>query len=701
MYSHADQSWREQPAFMSDEHRRLLAVRIGEYARENELQEIVIILHGGEPLLAGAERITETANWIRQAVPEKTKTDFSLQTNGTLLTEEILQQLEKAKIGVSLSLDGPKTANDLHRLGHNGSSTFAETVNGLQLIEKHPSIYSGLIAVIDPRVPPQELLDFFAASNPPSLDFLLPDANHNRPPAGREQNPDLYKNWLLEAFDLWFDSYSHLPVRIFDAVLGAATGFASETDAFGFGDVNLLTIETDGTYHDLDVLKITAQGVTSLGLSLENHKIEDAARSAQISAHRKLLRKEGLSAVCQSCEVVDACGGGAVAHRFSKEGFENPTVYCEEMLALLKHAKNRLAQVLIEEPKETDNSLGNIAENTQELQFDLSVWEPAVSASEINDELLRRWAIEARRDFVVVLDDIAARHENLRDRVSAIKTFSEFELDRLVVEPGVQSWTEVYKQSLLGISVTSLDGIPLNPDPNYVVEILNRLNKNEEKYPRIHQKDVWLRLPFGRTIEFEEDEEIIKQSTALTKQALDIIESFSPELLAEIGRLSPDIQFVSDPEAQPDQAVSLSDNSTPGALYVGVEVSGKPINPFLLADSIIHEHRHQKLYLLQREATLLEADVPLLKSPWRSDPRPPSGLLHALFVFVCLHEYWLYIAATGPLDMREQAAKDIEQIRLRIDEAFPIMRGTKLTRRGLELVDLLESKYRSASSAVL
>lgn len=701
MYSHADQSWRQQPAFMSDEHRRLLATRIAEYARENDLKEIIILFHGGEPLLAGAKRITETADWIRKAVPEKTRTDFSLQTNGTILTEEILQELERSKIGVSISLDGPKRVNDLHRLGHDGFSTFAETTDGLRLLEKHPSIYCGIISVIDPTIAPQELLDFFAAWNPPSLDFLLPDANHNRPPAGREKNPELYKNWLLEAFDLWFDSYSHLSVRMFDAVLGAATGFASETDAFGFGDVNLLTIETDGTYHDLDVLKITAQGATSLGLSLESHKIEHAAASKQIGAHRGLLQKKGLSAVCLSCEVVDACGGGAVAHRFSKEGFENPTVYCEEMFALLKHAKNRLAQVLTEETKEIDNGFENFAARADEFQFDLSVWEAAASAAEINDELLRRWAKEARRDFAIVLNDIAVRHENLRDWVAGFKTFSDSELDRLVVEPAVQSWTAVYKQSLLGVSVTSLDGIPLKPDPDYVVQILNRLNRSGEQYPRIHHKDVWLCLPFGRTIVFEEDEEIIKQSTALTGQALEIIESFSPELLAEIGRLSPDIQFVSDPEAHPDQAVSLSDNSTPGALYVGVEVSGKPINPFLLADSIIHEHRHQKLYLLQREATLLEADAPLIKSPWRSDPRPPSGLLHALFVFVCLHEYWLYVAATGPLDVREQAAKDIEQIRLRIDEAFPIMRGTKLTKRGLELVDLLESKYRGVLSAVL
>nr|MCU0240185.1 FxsB family radical SAM/SPASM domain protein [Pyrinomonadaceae bacterium] len=407
MYSHADQSWRDQPIFMSEGNRRLLATRIGEYAGENEIEEIVVIFHGGEPLLAGVERIIQTADWIRAAVPEKTRADFSLQTNGTLLTEEVLLKLEKGEIGVSLSLDGPKSANDLHRVSHNGSSTYSKTIQGLRLLKARQSIYIGIIAVIDPSIPPRELLDFFDSFNPPSLDFLLPDANYKRPPTGREQNPDLYKNWLLEAFDLWFESYSHLPLRFFDAVLGAATGIPSETDAFGFGDVNLLTIETDGTYHDLDVLKITKHGTTNLGISLETHKIEDAASSKQIEDHRRLLCKEGLSATCQKCEVVETCGGGAIAHRYSKEGFDNPTIYCKEMLAILNHAKLRLSEVIDKNTSETFSKSMKTNENDQDnFHFDFSVWENAETAVDINTQLLDGWSQAGLCNFEIILENI-------------------------------------------------------------------------------------------------------------------------------------------------------------------------------------------------------------------------------------------------------------------------------------------------------
>ena len=210
------------------------------------------------------------------------------------------------------------------------------------MLEQHPDTYSGLIAVIDPTVPPQELFAFFAPRRPPRLDFLLPDANHQRRPAGRDIDPNLYKNWLLRAFDLWFDEYPTLPVRMFDAVLNSFAGIPSDTDAFGFGDVTLLSIETDGSYHDLDVLKITAEGMTALGCNVVCHSIAEAASSPQLAAHRELLTKAGLADPCLRCPEVEVCGGGSVPHRYSLEGFRNPTIYCEEMLALIGHARMRM-----------------------------------------------------------------------------------------------------------------------------------------------------------------------------------------------------------------------------------------------------------------------------------------------------------------------------------------------------------------------
>src|SRR5579863_9783187 len=53
MYEMADQSWRDRPRRMTPEIAEHTAMRIGEHARSHRLKEIAVILHGGEPLLAG------------------------------------------------------------------------------------------------------------------------------------------------------------------------------------------------------------------------------------------------------------------------------------------------------------------------------------------------------------------------------------------------------------------------------------------------------------------------------------------------------------------------------------------------------------------------------------------------------------------------------------------------------------------------
>ena len=51
---------------------------------------------------------------------------------------------------------------------------------------------------------------------------------------------------------------------------------------WGFGDVSLITIETDGTYHDLDVLKITGRGTHLSRGNVRTTSIEEALTSDRV-----------------------------------------------------------------------------------------------------------------------------------------------------------------------------------------------------------------------------------------------------------------------------------------------------------------------------------------------------------------------------------------------------------------------------------
>lgn len=107
MYHHADQSWREQPAFMSDQIVAKFADRLAEYVDFTGAECFSVTYHGGEPLLYTAERLAQATQVIKSKIGLNCKLDFSVQTNGVLLTDESLFILKDAGIFISLSLDGP------------------------------------------------------------------------------------------------------------------------------------------------------------------------------------------------------------------------------------------------------------------------------------------------------------------------------------------------------------------------------------------------------------------------------------------------------------------------------------------------------------------------------------------------------------------------------------------------------------------
>ena len=63
MYKMADQSWRNQPRWMTAETADLTAMRIGEHAISHSLRRVTITLHGGEPLLTSQNL---AADWSRR-----------------------------------------------------------------------------------------------------------------------------------------------------------------------------------------------------------------------------------------------------------------------------------------------------------------------------------------------------------------------------------------------------------------------------------------------------------------------------------------------------------------------------------------------------------------------------------------------------------------------------------------------------------
>ena len=78
--------------------------RIAEHAEKHGLASVDVILHGGEPLLAGAEWLAGLVGMLRSSVAAHV--NVALQTNGTLLDRPMLTTLKSLGIKIGVSLDG-------------------------------------------------------------------------------------------------------------------------------------------------------------------------------------------------------------------------------------------------------------------------------------------------------------------------------------------------------------------------------------------------------------------------------------------------------------------------------------------------------------------------------------------------------------------------------------------------------------------
>ncbi|UVH55169.1 FxsB family radical SAM/SPASM domain protein [Variovorax paradoxus] len=682
VYHHADQSWRSMPRLLSLENREAFASNLASYVQHAEIRRCVVVFHGGEPLLMGSSELVAFAAQLREAVGADVQLDIGMQTNGLLLTREAIDEFSSADIGISLSLDGPKEANDLHRTSRRGRSSFEQTYRALQLLRSAPDVFAGVIAVIDPRTPPRQLLEFFSEQQVPRLDFLLPDAHHLRPPPGRLEQPDVYERWLIDAFDIWFTEYSGLQVRTFEALLDAVAGMPSQTDAFGFGDVSLITVETDGTFHDLDVLKVVSQGATRLDGSVRDTPISDVAASTALAAHRALLKKEGLCASCRSCDVVDVCGGGSVPHRHGLNGFKNPTIYCKEMRALIRHVQARIADSLeLGTPTAVSahysHDMGQFECAETSMEAVASLWANAISNQSIGLRRALHWLEGSSSD-----SGEPAAAKVLLDSPSTI--------DLLAQRPGAIAWSNAMLAIDAGRPVSAVDGSPLGRDAGYANWMLARLQESSEQSPEVHGDDAWLRRPFGNAIHFE-GQEILPAAEPLLHEALEILHAWRPAVAQELRRICRAVQFIRDPAADPDKIVSFSDNAVPGALYVSVTQRAKLVDAYDLADSLLHEYRHQKLYLLERVAPVVESTSRKVVSPWRQDLRPPSGLFHAVFVFVELRRFWKHVRSLNVDRLNTRAENQLMDTDARLSEAFLTLAGCPLTATGRSLVAVLEA----------
>jgi uncharacterized protein len=315
-------------------------------------EPVYLVLHGGEPLLV-PEICLYAANAFRSAFGSAT--DVRVQTGGVPLGRKpsLVAPLRDARIDIGVSYEGYADLHDRTRplLGGRASSALVERgIEAARDAGALASIYTRIFLSADPVSCYERVVGEFA---PRMWDLLLMDGSWKRRPpglAGRalpvdgppwqvDPGPAPYHRFLAPVWELWIADRlagrTVTEVRIFTQAIRALRG-APETETFGGSIEGLVTIGPRGAIEHLDRLRTIAKGAKDTGLNV-------AEPGALVEYFRQHALRRALPRTCRPCRWRGACQGGNYAHRWDGASWDNPTIYCHDMNALLEMVQTAIA----------------------------------------------------------------------------------------------------------------------------------------------------------------------------------------------------------------------------------------------------------------------------------------------------------------------------------------------------------------------
>lgn len=696
IYEQADQSWRGRPREIDAKTAAQAAVRIAEHAAAHGLPEVRIVLHGGEPLLLGLERMREVLAALETTISPVARLDLRIHTNAVLLDEGFLDLFAEHGVKVGVSLDGDRAANDRHRLYRDGRSSYDQVLAALERLRAptRRALYAGLLCTIDIANDPVAVYRGLLAQQPPRIDLLLPHSTwetqpvglaHPRDPSDPGRGDAEYGRWLGAVFDVWDAEGRPVPIRTFESVLGALYGRPTGTEALGLDPVDLLVIETDGTLEQVDSLKTAYDGAAATGLDVWRNSLDDAAAVPGIAVRQQGI--DGVSATCQACELVRVCGGGLYPHRYRPEnGFDNPSVYCADLKAMITHVievedgHGRGVRVKAEARRSStpDDSYDGLDLREEDLAGLVAGYGSAEAVHVLmrNQAALQRdlLALVARRGpqqdrrFGESWDLLASLSASAPDAVTTVLAhpYTRAWAVRLLTSrrTGDPSDDDVHHLEALATSAAVHAGLKLRlpvpvrgetaPLPTFgglSPGVGDRVWCDTGSVAGLDLREPLRRIDAaGLTITVEDTdpyrvchgdpaERLGPEEADRWARALPTAIAFVDEHLPEFARALRAGLTTIVPLLRPGDGADRSSAARHAVGSVGIAL---PDDPARLALLLVHEFQHVKLGALLDIAELFDpsATEPRHYAPWRPDPRPIEGLLQGVYAHLAVVAFW-------------------------------------------------------------
>ena len=201
--------------------RPVLERLIGSYLA-TEQPQYVFCWQGGEPTLMGLDFFRHITDLQQRYGHDGAVVANSLQTNATLIDDDLAAHLARYRFLVGCSLDGPGSVHDRYRRSRGGNPSHAATLQGIEVLRRHGVAVNILVLVSQANVRRARevyryLTDrgFLHQQYIPCVEFTATGDQQPFAVDGEE-----WGEFLCELFDVWQgEDVFRVSIRDFDACL--------------------------------------------------------------------------------------------------------------------------------------------------------------------------------------------------------------------------------------------------------------------------------------------------------------------------------------------------------------------------------------------------------------------------------------------------------------------------------------------------
>ena len=317
---------------MSDE---LLEKFTEEYLNSQTMNEVMFAWHGGEALMRNIDFYKKALQFQKRYAKGR-RVDNSLQTNGTLLTDQWCQFFKENNFLIGISLDGPQHCHDRYRKGRDKRPSFYQVMKGIELLQKHGVEYNIMAVVNDYNVDyPLEFYRFFKSIGAQYIQFapIVEQINGEMAPWNVPANK--WGNFLISIFDEWVkQDVGRIFVQMFDTALanwvGAEPGVCTFAKTCGHAGV----MEFNGDVFACDHFVYPEYKIGNIYTSsLVEMMYSDRQRNFGNDKYDKQPKQ------CKECKYQFACRGECPKNRIieSRDGEKGLNYLCEGYYAFFDH----------------------------------------------------------------------------------------------------------------------------------------------------------------------------------------------------------------------------------------------------------------------------------------------------------------------------------------------------------------------------